>query len=99
MRPSVLFAPLAAAVLSTACAATPPIANAPGTGGQCKAEPAQSFIGQVAGAEVIAQAKTAAGANVVQVLKADAIVTMEHRPDRLRIIVDDKNVIISISCT
>lgn len=99
MRPIALIAPLAATLLSTACAATPPIANAPGSNGQCKAGPAQAFIGQTATAEVVKRAQTAAGADVVQVLPPDAVVTMEFRADRLRLIVDEKNTITSAACT
>lgn len=84
-----------------ACATTP----APDDGGatppataSCNAEAAQSVVGQQATAEVVEQARSAAGADIVRTLKPDQVVTMEYREGRLNVVVDDNNVVTGVRC-
>lgn len=72
--------------------------SAPGMDGKCDAKAAQAYVGQTASADVAAQAKTAAGANTVRMLKPGQMVTMEFRAGRLNLDVDANNVITSARC-
>jgi len=66
---------------------------------QCNADAAQSFVGQQAGDDVVAQAQAAAGAKgAVRVIKPGQAVTMDFRADRLNVEVDEQGVIVRISC-
>lgn len=66
---------------------------------QCNADAAQSFVGQQAGDDVVAQARAAAGADgAVRVIKPGQPVTMDFRADRLNVEVDDQGVIVRIHC-
>lgn len=87
-------APMPEGVLESvdADAATmPPIAG-------CDAEAAQSFIGQVATDDVVAEAQAAAGAELVRKLGPGQMATMDFRAERLNVMVDDGNIIVSASC-
>lgn len=99
MRIHGLLAPLGATLLA-ACAATPaePI-PAPGMTGKCDTAPVKAYVGQVATDAVVAKAKAASGADIARVLRPGDIVTMEYRADRLNIMVDEKRVITSMSCS
>jgi hypothetical protein len=96
------FASLLTLSLS-ACAATPP-ANVR-TGGPlppqhdpCTADAAHAYVGQVASADVVEQARRAAGAEVARVLHPNEAVTMEYRAGRLNLDVDERNVIVRLRC-
>jgi len=96
------FASLLTLSLS-ACAATPP-PNVR-TGGPlppqrdpCTADAANAYVGQVAGADVVEQARRAAGADVARVLHPGDVVTMEYRTGRLNLDVDERNVIVRLRC-
>ena len=84
----------ATALLMSACAtpATPPPANA------CHADAIQSYIGQVATAAVVDAARKAAGAELVRALKPNDAATMDYRAERINILVDDANKIVSATC-
>lgn len=66
--------------------------------GNCDAKAAQSLVGQVATPEIAEQARAAAGARGVRVLKPGQMVTLEHNPGRLNLDVDEDNVIIRARC-
>ncbi|GAA5002422.1 hypothetical protein FNZ56_08985 [Pseudoluteimonas lycopersici] len=87
---------------STACTPMPPKANAttpfPPRAMRCQADPGQQYIGQVAGEEVVAQAKAATGADSVRVLKPGMAATMDFRDDRLNLHLDEHDVIVSVNC-
>lgn len=75
-----------------------PIVTAPGLDGECDAKAAQAYIGRTASAEVVAQARAAAGANHARTLKPGQMVTMEFRAGRLNLDVDADNVITNARC-
>ena len=80
----------------------PPPRRMPGAGEpmmrSCDAEAARDAIGKVATAEVVEQARRAAGAEVVRTLEPGQMVTMEYHPGRLNIDVDEQNVILDVRC-
>jgi len=65
---------------------------------QCDADAAAAAIGQAASADVVEQARTAAGAKTARVLKPGQIVTMEYLAGRLNVHVDDANVVTELTC-
>ena len=89
-----LFGLSATALLLTACAtpATPPPASA------CNADAIQSYVGQVATPAVVDAARKAAGAELVRALKPNDAATTDYRVERINILVDDSNKILSASC-
>jgi hypothetical protein len=66
--------------------------------GNCDDKAAQSLVGKVATPEIAEQARAAAGANGVRVLKPGQMVTMEYRAGRLNLDVDKDNVITAVRC-
>lgn len=83
----------------TAPAEAAPAPAAPGdASAPCNAEAAQSFVGREASESTIAEAKAAAGAGNVRVIKPGQPVTMDYSVERLNLKVDDGNVITSIHC-
>ena len=65
---------------------------------ECKAEPAKQFIGKVASAEVVENARVASDAKTARVIKPGMAVTMDYRGDRLNINVDADNKVASVNC-
>jgi hypothetical protein len=84
-------APAPVAAVPTTPATPPP---QPG----CNADAARSVVGQVATAEVVAQARSAAGAEIARTLKPGQMVTMEYNASRLNIDVDAGNTITNVRC-
>ena len=64
----------------------------------CKAEKAQSLVGQPASAGLAGQAQALSGAAVTRWLQPGQMVTMEFRADRLNIELDARNQVIAIRC-
>lgn len=64
----------------------------------CNADTARPVIGKTATAEVVEEARKAAGAGIARTLKPGQVVTMEYRADRLNIDVDERNVITNVRC-
>lgn len=64
----------------------------------CNANAARIVVGRVATADVIEQARQAAGATLVRTLKPGQMVTMEYRENRLNIDVDAGNVVTNVRC-
>lgn len=87
---------------STACSSMPPNAKPskpfPPRLMQCQADPGQGYVGQVAGEDVVAQAKAATGATSVRVLKPGMAATMDFRDDRLNLHLDEHDVIVKVTC-
>lgn len=65
---------------------------------QCDADAAAAAVGQAASADVVEQARTAAGAKTARVLRPGQIVTMEYLAGRLNVHVDDANVVTELTC-
>ncbi len=84
----------ASALLLAACAApaTQPSASA------CNADAIQPYVGQVATPTVVKAARKAAGAELVRALKPNDAATMDYRVERINIMVDDANMIVSATC-
>jgi hypothetical protein len=75
----------------------PPLPPAPPQAA-CKPEPAQRYVGQVATADVVEQARVAAGAQIARTLKPGQVVTMEYHSSRLNLDVNEGNVITGARC-
>ena len=102
---TLLATPLAC--MATACSSTspgggnkaqPPVANEDVTGGSCDAKAASAYVGQAIGEQVAAQAKSAAGARGVRIIRPGMAVTMDYRAGRLNLEVDEQGRIIRASC-
>jgi hypothetical protein len=65
---------------------------------RCNADQARALVGKRASDEVVEQARVAAGAELVRVLKPGQMVTMEFREGRLNLLVDGGNVITDVRC-
>jgi hypothetical protein len=82
-------------------AVEPPPKRMPGAGDpiqRCDAEAARGAIGREATAEVVEEARLAAGADVVRTLSPGQMVTMEYHASRLTLDVDDANVVVDVRC-
>lgn len=64
----------------------------------CKAEATLGLVWRTATQELAADALKLSGARVVRWLRPNTAVTMEFRPDRLNITLDDKNIVERINC-
>ena len=89
--------PTVPATSEPAAPATPATPATPPQRG-CDPEAARGVVGQVATAEVIEQARSAAGAEIARTLKPGQMVTMEFHPSRLNIDVDAGNTITNVRC-
>ena len=85
----------------------PPIANEPPprrmpgsdeTLGSCDADAARDAVGKVDTAEVMEQARVAAGASTARTLKPGQVVTLEYHGSRLNLHVDEANVVVDLGC-
>ena len=79
----------------------PPMRRMPGSNDalvRCNPDAARSAIGKEATAEVVEQARIAAGADVARTLSPGQMVTMEFHNSRLNLSVDAGNVIVDVSC-
>lgn len=92
--------PLLAVLSCAACASTPsePPTGTESPGAECRAEPAQQYVGRKADTQVVEAAKAASTARQVRVIGPDDAVTLDYRPDRLNIRVDADRTIVSIAC-
>ena len=70
----------------------------PDAAGNCNAEAVQSLVGQEATDAVLEQAKRDSGSNLVRALRPGEAATMDFRPDRLDIALDDNSIIQSLRC-
>lgn len=98
-----LYAVLPLAAVAVACApmAEPgepamPVESAPDVA--CDADAAQQFIGQNASKSVGEQIVAATGAQIFQWVGPGMAVTMDYRPDRVRVSYDEQYNITSIRC-
>jgi hypothetical protein len=91
--------PLLAILSCAACASTP---SDPPAGtespGECRAEPAQQYIGRKADTQIVDAAKRASTSQQVRVIGPDDAVTLDYRTDRLDIRVDADRTIVAITC-
>ncbi|UIP06721.1 peptidase inhibitor I78 [Erythrobacter sp. SDW2] len=76
----------------------PPTEQMPGDDGACNADGAQQYIGQYASKTVGEQIVAATGARMFQWVGPGMAVTMDYRPDRVRVSYDEQYNITSIRC-
>ncbi len=79
----------------------PPMRRMPGSHDdlvRCDPDAARSAIGKEATAEVVEQARLAAGADIARTLSPGQMVTMEFHNSRLNLSVDAGNVVVDVSC-
>ncbi len=90
----------ASTAMLMACAATqgtgdiPPAAGA----GPCNAEAAAGLVGEPASQERAAEAMRLAGAREFRWIPLDSAVTMDYRPTRLNVELDENNVMRTFRC-
>lgn len=76
----------------------PPAERSPGEESPCKADNAGQFIGQTATSEVGQRIIAATGARMFQWVGPNMAVTMDYRPDRVRVGYDEAMRITSVRC-
>ncbi|WP_435418554.1 I78 family peptidase inhibitor [Parerythrobacter aurantius] len=89
-------------IFAVACApvAEPgqPAERMAGEGRTCSADAAQEFVGQLTSKAVGEQIAAATGAGIFQWVGPDMAVTMDYRPDRVRVSYDRAMKIVSVVC-
>ncbi|WP_158601761.1 I78 family peptidase inhibitor [Solilutibacter pythonis] len=98
MRIRAPFSILAAACLSACAAAPGRPATASRPTGHCDTARVGQFIGKMADAKTGEQARIAAGARRVRVLGANDPATMDYDDSRLNVLLDERNVVIELTC-
>ena len=73
-------------------------ASAQETPAMCQVEPGQAFVGGPASAETGAQIHAATGARTFQWVFESSPVTMDYRPDRVRVVYDRAMTVIAVTC-
>ena len=100
-RPALAAVPLSMALLSTlllsACMTAPPGSMSPPPG-LCHAEGARWAIGQPPDQDVVDRVLRDTGSRDARVLMPNSPMTMDHRPDRVNIEVNDRGAITGIRC-
>lgn len=102
---ALLIAPLALALSACGNAREPASVNEdrpqivePDFGGGCDAEAGQQFVGQMLDDALSDKAKAATGARNVRVIRPGMAVTMDYRPDRLNIDLDEDGRVTRVHC-
>ena len=101
---ALLAAPLVC--MAAACSSTtpggggtpPPVISDGGLGGTCDAKAASAYVGQAISEAVAEQAKAAAGARGVRIIRPGMAVTMDYRAGRLNLELDEAGRIVKASC-
>ena len=90
------------AATSETAAAEAPASGAASSEGHlevtCNVDPAEKFEGQKISDAFSEQARTAAGAATVRVIRPNQPVTMDYRGDRLNIILDGNDMVVDVNC-
>lgn len=96
MKPTILIA----AVALGACTTTQPSEGerVPAMADSCDTSPLARLVGKPFSASVEADAKKQSGLSNVRVIRPGMAVTMDFRPDRLNIDLDDKGVVTGFRC-
>lgn len=96
--PDAAEAPIADAGAPMTEAELDPAMGEPQLIGGCDAEAAQAHVGQEATDATVEQARIDSGAESVRVLAPGDAATMDFRPERLNIDIDDNNIIQTLRC-
>ena len=88
---------LASGLMLMACAPMPPQPSPPYTG-QCDASKATSASGKSATADVVEQIRIQTGSQVARVIRPGQPVTMDYNVARVNVNVDERNVIVRVTC-
>ncbi|MCZ4341059.1 I78 family peptidase inhibitor [Sphingomonadaceae bacterium G21617-S1] len=93
------FAAVALVGCTMGAAEQGPAAPKPGTGepAACDADRATAYVGRP-GDAIAEEARAAARARAVRVIRPNQAVTMDFRPDRLNIETDDGGIVLSLRC-
>ncbi|MFT3978649.1 MAG: I78 family peptidase inhibitor, partial [Sphingomonas bacterium] len=70
----------------------------PGPARECRAGPAQRFVGMPYSHGLEQRAQRAARARLVRVLRPGQGATMDYRIERLNLMLDERNIVRSASC-
>ncbi|CAM5780235.1 MAG: hypothetical protein J0I00_02540 [Burkholderiales bacterium] len=93
---------LSATAPAPAAAAPPPGVTQIDSGqpprNQCRADAAQFLVGSAWGADTLAQALAAAGADRARMLRPDSMVTKEYMAGRLNVVVDAAGRVVRVNC-
>lgn len=81
-----------------ACTTMPPPDADTGATGPCNADNASWAVGQAATPEVVERARAGSNSRDVRVIEPGQAVTMDHRPDRLNIDVNERGAITGLRC-
>ncbi|MBA4163843.1 MAG: hypothetical protein C0510_04315 [Erythrobacter sp.] len=101
MRRTLLLTPLLALAACISPGEAPSAsepAPKPESSGQCTADNTGEFIGRTATAELGATIQERTGAQIFQWVAPRTAVTMDYRPDRVRVSYDDDMRIVRIAC-
>ncbi|MHA6332874.1 I78 family peptidase inhibitor [Qipengyuania sp. CAU 1752] len=97
--------PLLASAMLAACATAPvpaepaePTQRMPGEDSPCDAAQAQSYIGQKASQATGQAILEKTGSHIFQWVAPDSAVTMDYRPDRVRVSYDREMTITTVRC-
>jgi len=93
-------------LLVSACAVEPlpvsdaaaPVPPPPEAVAECRAEPAQRFVGQKLQPSTPESARIAGGAGIVRVIRPGTMVTKDFRTDRLNVEVDARDMVTAVRC-
>ena len=101
LRSGFLFTALSLCAFAvSACTAggTEPEAMPPPPSEGCGAEQLSAYVGQPASEEVLARIRAWRGEHPIRVLKPGSAMTMDYRPERLNIYLDDSGIIKEFKC-
>lgn len=98
MRSATFLLPLLAVACVPVAEPGQGVEPAPGEGGTCDATSAQRYVGQTATRSAGDAIVAATGARIFQWVGPDMAVTMDYRPDRVRVSYDKDMKIISVVC-
>ena len=95
-----LLVPLVVLLLAVgACSTMPPPPDAPPPQGElCNAEAVRWAIGREATPDVLERARVESGSAAVRAARPGEMVTMDHRPDRLHLEVNERGAITGARC-
>lgn len=98
MAPGLVFALAACCSTGAAVLASDETRPTSATRASCNAEAAQRWVGLAFEPEVLEQARLAAGAETVRLLRPDSVITKEFRVGRLNVVIDPEGRVARVHC-